>query len=102
MFNSDNYDFDGKYDVEVEDDYDEENYEDNNETEDGNMNWIPILSFISTWFIRIGIGIAIILLIYFVFSGNIIKGLLFILGLIAAFFFGYFFMFCLDRLLSSD
>ena len=82
----------------AEEDYEEEPHgyyvdEDENPT-------ISILSFIATWFIRIGIVIGVIVLLYFLFKGQIGKALLFILGLLVSYGFGYFFMFCLDKILS--
>ena len=61
---------------------------------------IYILTIISKWFIRIGMVIAVILLLYFIFTLKFFNALLFIIGLLIAYIFGYFFMFCLDKLLS--
>ena len=65
-------------------------------------SWIPVLSVISKWFIRIGIVIGIILLIYFIVVGKVFSAFIFVIGLIVAYFFGYFFMFCLDKLTSMN
>lgn len=73
--------------------YDE--YEDEYEDEE-ESSVIPILSFVSNCFIYIGIIVAIILLIYFIIKGKLLTAILYILGLVVAFFFGYGFMFCLD------
>jgi len=72
------------------------------EVEEDDSSLIPILSLISTWFIRIGIGIGIILLIYYIVVGKLFSAILFILGLVVAYFFGYFFMFCLDKFMSAE
>ncbi len=72
------------------DDYEEEQ-------EEKEFNIITILGFIATWFIRIGVVLGVILLLYFIFTGQVVNALLFILGLIIAYFFGYFFMFLLDK-----
>ena len=65
-------------------------------------SWIPVLSVISKWFIRIGIVIGIILLIYFIVVGKVFSAFIFVIGLIVAYFFGYFFMFCLDKLTAMN
>ena len=65
-------------------------------------NFISILSIVSTWFIRIGIAIAIILIAFFVVKGQISNLLLYIVCLIASFFFGYFFMFILVKYGNND
>lgn len=82
----------------IYDDYEELEDIDNMEEE---SVLIRILSFLSTWFIRIGIIIAIILFIYYLVTGKVTTAFLFVLGLVVAFFFGYFFMFLLDKLVSS-
>ena len=78
----------------IDDDYEE--------LEEKKTPLIMILSTISKWFIRIGIAIAVILAIYFLFKLQIANLLLFAIGLIVAYFFGYFFMFCLDKLMSLN
>ena len=83
------------------DDYDyEEEYEE--EKSENKSGIIPILDLIATWFIRIGLGIGVILLLYFMFSGKFLEAILYIIGLVFCYFFGYFFMFCLDTFLSKD
>ena len=82
------------------DDYEE--YEEEEEHEQEENTIIPILDFISTWFIRIGIVFATIALIYFIATGRFATALLYIIGLIVAYFFGYFFMFVLDKLFSNN
>ena len=79
---------------EYEDDYEEEEKSEN--------TTIWLLDLISTWFIRIGIVLAAIALIYFVVMGQFFSAFLYIIGLLVAYGFGYFFMFCLDRFLSTD
>ena len=63
---------------------------------------VAVFASISTWFIRIGMVVAGILLLYFIFTGKIGSAVLYILGLIVAFFFGYFFMFLLDKFTSAN
>ena len=63
---------------------------------------ISLLSIFSKWFIRVGMVVAIILFLYYLFTGKITSAFLFVLGLVAAFFFGYIFMFLLDKLVSSN
>ena len=66
------------------------------------LDLISILATISTWFIRIGMAIGVILFIYFIVTGKIITALLYIIGLVVAFFFGYGFMFCLDHFVENE
>jgi hypothetical protein len=63
---------------------------------------ISILGNIATWFIRIGLIIGAILLVYYIVIGNIFSALLFVLGLVVAYFFGYFFMYCLDKFMTQE
>ena len=63
---------------------------------------INILGTIATWFIRIGLLIGVILLVYYIVIGNIFSALLFVLGLVVAYFFGYFFMYCLDKFMTQE
>ena len=63
---------------------------------------IEVLSLVSTWFIRIGMVIAIILFLYFVIHGEIFHSLLYVAFLIVAYFFGYFFMLLLDKFVSIE
>ncbi len=80
------------YDEEFEEYYDDEN----------DSQFISVLAFISKWFIRIGLVIAVILFVYYIISGKATTGLLFLLGLVVAYFFGYGFMFLLDKLVDSN
>ncbi|MBR3145824.1 MAG: hypothetical protein IKF47_01030 [Bacilli bacterium] len=73
-------------------DFDDEDYEDNKSTT------LSILGTIAKWFIRLGIVFAVIVGIYYLVKLQIVNLLLFIVGLIISYFFGYFFMFCLDKL----
>ena len=77
-------------------DFDEE------ELEDESLDIIGVLSTISKWFIRIGILIGAILLVYFIVVGRVFSAFLFVVGMIIAYFFGYFFMFCLDKLTAMN
>ena len=79
-----------------------EEYEQTADTEEMSQEIISILSTLSTWFIRIGMGIGIILLLYYFISGKIMSAFLFIIGLVVAFFFGYAFMFLLDKFISAN
>lgn len=63
---------------------------------------ISILSTVSNWFIKLGIVIAVILVVYYTFTGGILDALLYILGLVISFFFGYFFMFLLDKCMDEE
>ena len=78
-------------------DYDEEEIEEEKE-----FSIIDILATISKWFIRLGIVFAVIVGIYYLVKLQIVNLLLFIIGLIISYFFGYFFMFCLDKLTSLN
>ena len=72
------------------DDYEEE------EKEESSV--YTLLGTIAKWFIRIGIVCAVIVGIYYLVTLQIVNLLLFMAGLIIAYFFGYFFMFCLDKI----
>lgn len=78
------------------DDYEEE-YEEENTKND----IIQTLDLVSTWFIRIGLGLGVILLLYFIFTAKFLSAIMYIIGLVVSYFFGYFFMFCLDTFISS-
>lgn len=85
------------------DDY--RDYNDYEEFEDEDVSdsvFINTLATISKWFIRIGIVIAIIVFIYYIVTGKATSGLLFLVGLIIAYFFGYGFMFALDHIVSNN
>ena len=81
-------------------DVDDEEYE--YEEDDENTSILPLLGILSKWFIRIGIVIGIIVLLYFIVKGNFMSAFLFLIGLIVAYFFGYFFMFCLDKFVAMN
>ena len=113
-----NYEYDDTYDVsdddyevgfddennnslEVEsDDYINEDAETLDEDLGGDM--IFIFSLISTWFGRVGIIIAILLILYFLFTAKFTTMILYVVGLIGAFFFGYLFMYLLERFTNSN
>ena len=61
-----------------------------------------ILSLISKWFSIIGVIIAIILIAYFITTGQFQNLILYILGLVAAFFFGWFFMYFLVKFTENN
>ena len=71
----------------IDDEYEEE--------KDSSM--INILGTIVKWFIRIGIVCAAIVFIYYLVKLQFTNLLLFIVGLVIAYFFGYFVMFCIDK-----
>ncbi len=77
-------------------DYEDEEYEEESESQN---TIIPILDVVSTWFIRIGIVLAIIALFYYIVTAQLFIAFMYIIGLVAAYFFGYFFMLCLDKFL---
>ena len=85
------------------DQLDDEYFDDdhNSSSVDEGFDMIHFLDIFSTWFIRIGLAIGVILLIYYIVVGNIFSALLFILGMVVAYAFGYFFMFCLDKFMSA-
>ena len=87
----------GKYSTyqDIDEEYDE--YD-----EDEEISVLPILSFLSKWFIRIGMVIAVILLLYFIVKTDFMSAFLFVIGMIGAYFFGYLFMFCLDKLTTMN
>ena len=76
------------------DDYEEE------EKKDSSI--IPLLGTIAKWFIRIGIVCAVIVAIYYLVKLQIVNLLLFMVGLVISYFFGYFVMFCIDKVASLN
>lgn len=72
-----------------------DNYDEYEEEKDSSI--IPLLGTIAKWFIRIGIVCAVIVGIYYLVKLQITNLLLFIVGLVIAYFFGYFVMFCIDK-----
>ena len=83
--------------------YDDEFLEEEvDENESSEFNMISFLSVASVWFIRFGMVVAVILLIYFIVVGKIATAFLYILGLVVAYFFGYGFMFFLDKFIESN
>lgn len=80
-------------DDEDDDDEDEEDIKRYNE-KNGIMYYLGLFL---TWFRYIGIAIAVVLIAVFISQGKMKTLLLYILGLVAAFFFGYFFMFLLNK-----
>lgn len=82
------------------DDSDEESFSDEDDDVQNckeKNDFMYYLSFFSTWFRRIGIAIAVVLIAVFISQGKMKTLLLYILGLVASFFFGYFFMFLLNK-----
>ena len=105
FFKVDN-DYSTNYDIYVdantEDDYDTEDDESDEEedpayTYDSSSPLYKFLSLFLVVFKWLGIAIAVVLIAYFITQGKIKSLLLYILGLVVAFFFGYFFMFLLNR-----
>ena len=64
-------------------------------------NFIDYLSIFWTWFRRIGIAIAILLSAYYITQGMFKDFFLYILLLVAAFFFGFGFMFFLNKYMEK-
>lgn len=85
-------------DVHVEDysdNYVEENNNFNKKREDNSLyKFLNIFLVVFKW---LGIAIAVVLIAYFITQGKIKSLLLYILGLIISFFFGYFFMYILNK-----
>lgn len=74
----------------LDDDYEiEEEYKDNS-------SLMRFLAIFSVWFRRIGVVIAVILIAVFITRGEMKNLLLYILGLVASFIFGYGFMYILN------
>ena len=78
-----------------------DDYEDDYE-EEKDSSIIPILGTIVKWFIRLGIVFAVIVALYYLIKLQITSLLLFIVGLVIAYFFGYFVMFCIDKVASLN
>ena len=87
---------------EVYADYDEEEVIEDEENAKNTTAVVSTLAIVSKGFIYIGVIITIILFLYFIFSLKFSSAVLFILGLVIAYFFGYFFMFCLDIFISNN
>ena len=85
----------------LDDEYIDGDDDNTSSSEDEGSDFIHILDVFSTWFIRIGLAIGVILLIYYIVVGNIFSALLFILGMAVAYAFGYFFMYCIDKFMSA-
>ena len=75
-------------------DIDDEEYEEESSI-------IPLLGTIAKWFIRIGIVCAVIVGLYYLLKLQIVNLLVYVVILIVAYFFGYFFMFCLDKIFDN-
>ena len=73
-----------------------DNYDEYEEEKDSSI--IPLLGTIAKWFIRIGIVCAVIVALYYLVKLQIVNLLLFAIGLIISYFFGYFIMFCFDKI----
>lgn len=76
--------------------------DDQYEVSESTYDTFSLLASVSTWVIRIILVIAAILFLYFIFMGNIVTALLYALGLILAYFFGYFFVYLLDFITSNN
>lgn len=91
----------GNNSLEVEsDDNVSEEYEALVEDLGGDM--ISTFTLISTWFGRVGIIIAVVLILYFLFTAKFTTMILYVVGLVGAFFFGYLFMYLLERFTSNN
>ena len=81
--------------------YDNDYFEEDDEHNDNNIlnksdnSFYNILSFVSTWFIRAGIAIMIILVVVFLVQWKLKSLLLYIIGLCVSFVLGYLFMYLL-------
>ncbi len=111
FFHNPNYEYDDDYEVEFDDasnnslevesdDNVSEEYETLDEDLGGDM--ISTFTLISTWFGRVGIIIAIVLILYFLFTAKFTTMILYVVGLVGAFFFGYLFMYLLERFTSNN
>ena len=66
-----------------------------------NEGLIDILSFFWTWFRRLGIVIAVILIAYYITQGLMKDLILYLLLLVLAFFFGYGFMAIINKVMEN-
>lgn len=82
-----------EYENDIDDDVEDSKYE---TIEKDNSNIMKYLNIFSIWFRRIGIVIAVILIALFITQGKVKTLLLYILGLIVSFLFGYGFMYVLS------
>lgn len=88
-------DTDGAYVEDYSNDYVEDNYNSSKKHEDNSLyKFLNIFLVVFKW---LGIAIAVVLIAYFITQGKIKSLLLYILGLIISFFFGYFFMYILNK-----
>lgn len=119
-FNSDNYyyedeleDENNKYDssdyieeVNYSDEYDDyssgdtEEYEEFDEEDKSDI--ISTISLVSIWFTRFGIVVTGILVLYFLFSAKFSTLLIYLISLVLAFFFGYVFMYLLEKFTEDN
>lgn len=105
---SDNYEYveeneksDDNYEYSSDDSYeDDNNYEEVDSKRE--VNLIIVLGILSNWFIKLGIVLAICLLIMFFVTGKVMVAFIYVFGLIVAFSFGYVFMFCIDHFLTRS
>ena len=70
--------------------------------DDNNDDVISILSVASVWFIIFGLVIVLFLFLYFILTGKIFSACIYIVGMLVAYAFGYFFMYCLDHFVSNN
>ena len=76
-------------------------YEDELDEEDKSVI-IATISLVSTWFIRFGIVVTGILVLYFLFSAKFSTLLIYLISLVLAFFFGYAFMYLLEKFTEDN
>lgn len=81
-------------DADEYDNYDSLKFDDNNK-----IDLITILNICSSWFIKLGIIIAVCLVITFFVTGKVFLAFAYIFGLLVAFSVGYVFMYCVDHIL---
>lgn len=120
-FNSDNYYYEDEVEEEENSKYDssdyieevnysdehndyssdeKEEYEDFDEEDKSDI--ISTISLVSTWFIRFGIVVTGILVLYFLFSAKFSTLLIYLISLVVAFFFGYAFMYLLEKFTENN
>lgn len=80
----------------------DDNYYEDDEDEYITLGIFDILGLLAKWFIRIGLFVGLLLIIYYIFTLQFLSLLLFLIILVVSFFFGYFFMFCLDTFLVKE
>ncbi len=86
----------------MEDEYYNDEYEEEEEVIEERSVLLDYVGIIVKWYIRIGLAVGAILLLYYLFTLQLLSFLLFAISLVIAFFFGYFFMYFLDNYLFKE